>query len=98
MLLLSPELPPSPPANFFKHMLLLARVAFRPPKVDANILLGLEWAEHTLRVGSKSFETAKLAFGREMRIGLIAIYAWSRVTVSVARNVECPSNQTRTIS
>jgi 15-cis-phytoene synthase/lycopene beta-cyclase len=37
-------------------------------------------AQETLRKGSKSFDVAKLAFGREMRIGLVAIYAWCRVT------------------
>jgi 15-cis-phytoene synthase/lycopene beta-cyclase len=50
--------------------------------IDAGLLYGLQLAEDTLKKGSKSFEVAKLAFGREMRIGLVAVYAWCRVTVS----------------
>lgn len=49
--------------------------------MDLALLQGLADAEETLRQGSKSFEVAKLAFGREMRIGLVAVYAWCRVTV-----------------
>jgi len=81
LLLLSPSLPPCPPANPFAHIALLARVAFDPPRIDEDALRGLVDAEETLRKGSKSFEVAKLAFGREMRIGLVAVYAWCRVTV-----------------
>lgn len=57
-------------------------MGFNPPPIDAGLLHGLRLAEDTLRKGSKSFEVAKLAFGREIRIGLVAIYAWCRVTVS----------------
>lgn len=81
LLLLSPALPPCPPLNPFSHVLLLAQVALDPPLVDLRTLEGLVEAEATLKKGSKSFSVAKLAFGREMRIGLIAIYAWCRVTV-----------------
>lgn len=65
-------------------MTLLAKVAFNPPRIDSTTLEGLLRAEETLRKGSKSFEVAKLAFGREMRIALVGIYAWCRVTVSLA--------------
>jgi len=82
LLLLDPSLPPSPPFDPLAHIALLARVAFDPPLVDEDALRGLVDAEDTLRKGSKSFEVAKLAFGREMRIGLVAVYAWCRVTVS----------------
>ena len=47
-----------------------------------GILQAFVEAEVTLRKGSKSFSVAKLAFGREMRMGLVAVYAWCRVTVS----------------
>ncbi|WWD09933.1 hypothetical protein V865_008063 [Kwoniella europaea PYCC6329] len=80
LLLLTPDLPPCPPFNPVAHIKLLARVAFTPPKIDRRILVGLKEAEKTLKKGSKSFEVAKLAFGREMRIGLVVIYAWCRVT------------------
>ncbi|WVW82877.1 hypothetical protein I302_104889 [Kwoniella bestiolae CBS 10118] len=80
LLLLSPHLPPCPPSNPISHIKLLAEVAFNPPKMDQRILVGLKEAEQTLKRGSKSFEVAKLAFGREMRIGLVVVYAWCRVT------------------
>ncbi len=84
LLLLSPALPTCPPMNPFAHIVLLARVASDPPAIDVDALRGLVEAEETLRKGSKSFGVAKLAFGREMRIGLVAIYAWSRVTVRLS--------------
>ncbi|WVR05382.1 hypothetical protein IAU60_002396 [Kwoniella sp. DSM 27419] len=80
LLLLCPALPPCPPANPIKHIVLLADVAFRPPSIGIEILVGLAEAERTLRKGSKSFDVAKLAFGREMRLGLMVVYAWCRVT------------------
>ncbi|KAK8869624.1 hypothetical protein IAR55_000191 [Kwoniella newhampshirensis] len=80
LLVLSPDLPPCPPRNPFSHIRLLARVAFKPTPLDTGVLEGLREAEKTLRKGSKSFEVAKLAFGREMRLGLVVIYAWCRVT------------------
>ena len=83
LLILSPILPPCPPANPLAHIALLARVAFDRPLMDARLLEALVTAEETLRKGSKSFEVAKLAFGREIRIGLIAMYSWCRVTVSL---------------
>lgn len=64
---------------------MLARIAFDPPSIDSETLEGLHHAEETLKAGSKSFDVAKLAFGREMRIGLVAIYAWCRMTVSPCR-------------
>ena len=82
LLILSSDLPPCPPLNPVSHIILLASVALDPPPIDAYLILALQDAEETLRKGSKSFDTAKLAFGREMRVGLVAIYAWCRVTVS----------------
>ena len=64
------------------HIRLLAQVAFDPPSIPEDTLVGLVHAEETLREGSKSFDVAKLAFGREMRIALVAVYAWCRMTVS----------------
>ncbi len=90
LLLLSPQLPPSPPANPITHIALLARVALNPPEIDMKLLEALSLAEETLKKGSKSFNVAKLAFGREMRIGLIAMYAWCRVTVSLAKSQLTP--------
>ena len=87
LLLLHPTLPPCPPINPLAHIALLARVAFDPPEIDEDHVLGLVEAEETLRRGSKSFELAKLAFTREMRIGLVAIYAWCRVTVGARHEV-----------
>lgn len=83
-MVLAPGLQPCPPANFAEHIMVLARIAFSPPEIDETMLLGLQHAEQTLRKGSKSFDVAKLAFGREMRIGLVAIYAWCRMTVGFA--------------
>nr|XP_018263642.1 uncharacterized protein I303_03513 [Kwoniella dejecticola CBS 10117]OBR85800.1 hypothetical protein I303_03513 [Kwoniella dejecticola CBS 10117] len=80
LLVLSPNLPPCPPSNPLAHIGLLAKVAFNSPTIDRRILEGLREAEKTLKKGSKSFEIAKLAFGREMRLGLVVIYAWCRVT------------------
>jgi 15-cis-phytoene synthase/lycopene beta-cyclase len=80
-MVLSPELPPCPPSNLAAHIQLLARIAFNPPAIDEETLMGLIHAEKTLKKGSKSFDVAKLAFGREMRIGLVAVYAWCRMTV-----------------
>ncbi|WVQ98941.1 hypothetical protein IAU59_006073 [Kwoniella sp. CBS 9459] len=80
LLLLSPDLPPCPPSNPLPHIILLARVAFEPPLIDRRMLWALVEGEKTLRKGSKSFDVAKLAFGREMRLGLVVIYAWCRVT------------------
>lgn len=80
-MVLSPDLPPCPPTNLAAHIQLLARIAFNPPLVDEETLMGLVHAEQALRKGSKSFDVAKLAFGREMRIGLVAVYAWCRMTV-----------------
>lgn len=85
LLILSPELPPCPPLNPIAHIILLARVALDPPYIDAELVTALHDAEETLRKGSKSFTVAKLAFGREMRIGLIAVYAWCRVTVGLVQ-------------
>jgi 15-cis-phytoene synthase/lycopene beta-cyclase len=82
-MLLSPELPPCPSYNPLKHVQELGQAAIYPPPIDADLIDALRDAEETLRKGSKSFEVAKLAFGREMRLGLVAIYAWCRVTVSV---------------
>ncbi|ORY28280.1 Squalene/phytoene synthase-domain-containing protein [Naematelia encephala] len=62
-------------------------------QVDAYMLRGLIEAEKTLRKGSKSFEVAKLAFGREMRIGLVAIYSWCRVTDNLIDDL-VPANGT----
>jgi 15-cis-phytoene synthase/lycopene beta-cyclase len=81
-MVLSPDLPPCPPANLVKHIRLLATIAFDPPSIPEDTLMGLVHAEETLKVGSKSFDVAKLAFGREMRIPLVAVYAWCRMTVS----------------
>jgi 15-cis-phytoene synthase/lycopene beta-cyclase len=89
LLLLSPEFAPCPPLSVPGHIVLLGRAGFNPPRIDAKLLDGLKLAEDTLRKGSKSFEVAKLAFGREMRIGLVAIYAWCRVTVSLAGRGFC---------
>jgi 15-cis-phytoene synthase/lycopene beta-cyclase len=61
-------------------MYLLAQIAFNPPLIPEDTLIGLSHAEETLREGSKSFDVAKLAFGREMRIAL-AVYARCRMTV-----------------
>lgn len=80
LLLLSPTLPPCPPLHPARHIALLFRVALSPPPIDRRMLDALVSAQETLRKGSKSFDVAKLAFGREMRIGLVAIYAWCRVT------------------
>jgi len=80
LLLLSLDLPACPPKNPFKHVVVLGRTALFPPPVDADLLEALADAEDTLKKGSKSFEVAKLAFGREMRLGLVAVYAWCRVT------------------
>lgn len=63
---------------------MLYRASMDTPLVNTRALRALVSAEETLRKGSKSFDVAKLAFGREMRIGLVAIYAWCRVTVSVS--------------
>ena len=82
LMLLCPSLPVCPSRNPLKHIRTLFDVALRPPLVDARLIQGLSDAEETLRVGSKSFQVAKLAFGREMRVGLVAVYAWCRVTVS----------------
>lgn len=82
LMVLAPSIQPCPPANFAEHIAILARIAFDPPAIDVATLEGLRHAEDTLRKGSKSFDVAKLAFGREMRIGLVAIYAWCRMTVS----------------
>jgi hypothetical protein len=79
--LLCPSLPVCPPRNPIRHIATLFAIALDPPEVDLALLQGLADAEETLRQGSKSFEVAKLAFGREMRIGLVAVYAWCRVTV-----------------
>lgn len=81
LLVLSPDLPPCPPSNLVAHIGLLAQVAFNPPAIPEDTLIGLTHAEETLREGSKSFDVAKLAFGREMRIALVAVYAWCRMTV-----------------
>ena len=80
-MLLSPDLPVCPSRDPIKHIYMLYEIALNPPMVDARLVRGLIDAEETLRIGSKSFQVAKLAFGREMRIGLVAIYAWCRVTV-----------------
>ncbi|WWC89764.1 uncharacterized protein L201_004690 [Kwoniella dendrophila CBS 6074] len=80
ILILSPDLPPCPPKNPISHIMLLAKVAFNPPKIDQRILIGLKVAERILKKGSSSFEVAKLAFSREMRLGLVVVYAWCRVT------------------
>ncbi|ORX33738.1 Squalene/phytoene synthase-domain-containing protein [Kockovaella imperatae] len=80
LLILSPSLPPCPPLNPISHITLLASVALRAPHIDINVLNGLRNAEETLKRGSKSFSVAKLAFSREMRIGLVAMYSWCRVT------------------
>jgi 15-cis-phytoene synthase/lycopene beta-cyclase len=82
--------------NPAKHIALLALVAMNPPELDVLALQGLKDAEETLRKGSKSFEIAKLAFGREMRIGLVAVYAWCRVTVSTAGNCKASADIRRT--
>jgi hypothetical protein len=81
LLVLCPDLPPCPPANLVAHIHLLAQIAFNPPSIPEDTLIGLTHAEETLREGSKSFDVAKLAFGREMRIALVAVYAWCRMTV-----------------
>jgi 15-cis-phytoene synthase/lycopene beta-cyclase len=86
-MVLAPSIQPCPPANFAEHIAVLARIAFDPPEIDLMTLRGLQHAEDTLRKGSKSFDVAKLAFGREMRIGLVAIYAWCRMTVSHRKEV-----------
>ncbi|RXK36228.1 hypothetical protein M231_06498 [Tremella mesenterica] len=80
LLLLCPTLPPCPPASIIEHIKILNRVALSRPKIDIHMLSDLALAEQTLKRGSKSFEVAKMAFGREMRIPLVAIYAWARVT------------------
>jgi 15-cis-phytoene synthase/lycopene beta-cyclase len=85
LILLSPELPPCPPYNPIGHVSVLGQAALWPPPLDAALIEALRDAEETLRKGSKSFEVAKLAFGREMRLGLVAIYAWCRVTVSLCQ-------------
>lgn len=84
LLLLCPNLPACPPANPIKHIAMLYRAAMDTPLVNVRALQALLSAEDTLRKGSKSFDVAKLAFGREMRIGLVAVYAWCRVTVGPA--------------
>ncbi|WRT67324.1 uncharacterized protein IL334_004294 [Kwoniella shivajii] len=100
LLLLCPELPPCPPSNPISHIALLAKVALNRPKVDKRVLTGLQEAEKTLKKGSSSFSVAKLAFGREMRIGLVVIYAWCRVTDNLiddpfptSREGETPSRE-----
>ena len=98
LLLLSPDLPPCPPLNPVSHIALLIRVALDPPPIDADLILALQDAEETLRKGSKSFDTAKLAFGREMRVGLVAIYAWCRVTVSSATPAHADGRTTSSMS
>lgn len=80
ILVLSPECPPCPPKSLYGHIKLLAKVALYPPPIDHRMLVAIADAEETLRKGSKSFSVAKLAFGRELRIGLVAVYAWCRVT------------------
>jgi 15-cis-phytoene synthase/lycopene beta-cyclase len=81
-MVLSPDLPPCPPTNLARHIQLLARIAFNPPSIPEDTLIGLVHAEEILGEGSKSFDVAKLAFGREMRIPLVTVYAWCRMTVS----------------
>lgn len=88
ILLLAPNLPACPPRLVIPHIRLLFDVALYPPPLDKKLLQGLIQAEETLRKGSKSFQVAKLAFGREMRIALVAVYAWCRVTVSLTRTIE----------
>ncbi|KAL7424199.1 hypothetical protein Q5752_001785 [Cryptotrichosporon argae] len=73
-------LPACPPANLVGHCAVLARLTIHPPEVDERTLDALVRAEDTLKKGSKSFDLAKLAFGREIRIGLVGVYAWCRVT------------------
>ncbi len=73
---------PCPPSNPIRHIALLTRLVLHPPLVDAEMVLALKSGEETLRKGSKSFDVAKLLWGREMRVGLIAVYGWCRVTVS----------------
>ncbi|KAK4687048.1 15-cis-phytoene synthase / lycopene beta-cyclase, partial [Tremellales sp. Uapishka_1] len=90
LLILAPELPPCPPLNPLSHIVLLAKIALHPPEIDRETLTALASAEETLKRGSKSFEVAKLGFGREMRIGLVAIYAWCRVTDNL---MDAPDNE-----
>ncbi|EIW70021.1 hypothetical protein TREMEDRAFT_61785 [Tremella mesenterica DSM 1558] len=68
------------PLEIIEHIKILNRVALSRPKIDIHMLSDLALAEQILKRGSKSFEVAKMAFGREMRIPLVAIYAWARVT------------------
>lgn len=84
ILMLAPHLPACPPRAVLAHIRLLFEVALDPPELDVRLLEGLARAEQTLKKGSKSFDVAKLAFGREMRMALVAVYAWCRVTVSVS--------------
>ena len=78
---LSTVLPPCPPTSPIAHVVLLFKVALNPPPVEWCVIEGLVESEETLRRGSKSFDVAKLAWIREMRVALIAVYGWCRVTV-----------------
>ena len=82
-MILHPAYPPCPPLNPITHIKRLAQMVIvdKGLEIDGDVLDGLTDAEETLRKGSKSFQVATLAFGREMRIPLVAIYAWCRVTV-----------------
>jgi hypothetical protein len=93
LLVLSPPSIPSmrphvsrcPPKQGILHILLLAMLALEPPTVDEGVLQALCLSEDTLRKGSKSFTLAKLGWGREIRCGLVAVYGWCRITVSLAK-------------
>ena len=91
ILILDHKSPPCPPANPIHHVALLAKVAFDPPLLPSGMLRTINQAEAKLEKGSKSFHLAKLAFGRELRLGLVCMYAWCRVTVSAHKPRRSPT-------
>jgi 15-cis-phytoene synthase/lycopene beta-cyclase len=85
LLLAPPPYYPSrcPPRNPIRHIILLSNLVLDPPTIDVGVLQALCASEETLRKGSKSFTLAKLGWEREIRCGLVAVYGWCRITVSL---------------
>ncbi|TXT09810.1 uncharacterized protein COLE_03744 [Cutaneotrichosporon oleaginosum] len=83
LLLLSPSLPPTPPANLVGHITLLARVVAIPPMTDTRVLLALREAPPL----PPPLRLAALAVPRELRIALTAVYWWYATTAAFARDI-----------
>ncbi|BEI81698.1 hypothetical protein CcaverHIS002_0208580 [Cutaneotrichosporon cavernicola] len=83
LLVLSPTLPPAPPASLSGHLRLLVRVVANPPELDKRVLLLLQDAPPLPR----AFRLAALAAPRELRIALTAVNWWYTSTASLARAV-----------